>query len=205
MEFIHRFKERIQQPLPGKKAQYEMARNFRSPNIEVKPDARHAGVLMLLYPLHEEWHVTLIRRTSHDKDPHSGQISFPGGKHEKTDISLEQTALREAQEEIGVAIEAIEVLGALTQLYIPVSNFEVHPFVAYTASRPDFIPEIKEVDTILEIPLSFLLNTENIHLTDLTIRGRSIQNIHCFKFEENIIWGATAMMLYELVEVVRSM
>lgn len=191
------------QPLPGKSAQYYMAKNFRSSDTKAPPDAKHAGVLLLLYPIADEWHVALIRRSFHEADPHSGQISFPGGKHEKEDDSLLHTALREANEETGINAESLEVLGALTSLYIPVSNFEVHPFVAFSKTRPDFVPEVNEVDAILEVPVSFLLNPESVQLTDLTIRNFNVKDIHCFKFEENVIWGATAMMLYEFVEVAR--
>ncbi len=204
MDFINRFKKNLHLPLPGKNAQYEMVKNFRSrAEISAPDNARTAGVLMLFYPKNEEWHIALIRRRAHEKDPHSAQISFPGGKYEEGDGSLLQTALREAMEETGIAPDQVEMLGPLTSLYIPVSNFEVHPFVGFTNTRPDFIPQEDEVDDILEVPISFLLDPENIHTIDLNVRNFLLKNVHCFKFGDNIIWGATAMMLYELVTVAR--
>ena len=204
MDFINRLKERLQQPLPGKEAQYEMARNFRSrAEITAPPTARSAGVLMLFYPKNEEWHLAFIRRRAHEKDPHSAQIGFPGGKYEDQDGTLMQTALREAMEETNVAPDQVEMLGPLTSLYIPVSNFEVHPYVGFTTSRPDFIPQEEEVDDIIEIPVSYLLQPDCIQTTDLKVRDYLLKNVHCFKYENHIIWGATAMMLNELVSVVR--
>ncbi len=204
MDFITTFKENLQAPLPGRSAQYEMVKNFRSrAEITAPPNARIAGVLMLFYPKNDEWHLALIRRRAHEKDPHSAQISFPGGKYEENDDSLLHTALREAMEETGIAPDKVEVLGALTSLYIPVSNFEVHPFVGYVTSRPDFVRQEDEVDDIIEVPVSFLLNPSSIQTTDLKVRDYLLKNVHCFKFEGHIIWGATAMMLNELVMVAK--
>lgn len=204
MDFISRFKESLQQPLPGKGAQLEMAKNFRTrEEMTAPPDARTAGVLMLFYPKNEEWHIALIRRRAHENDPHSAQISFPGGKYETRDGTLMHTALREAMEETGITPDQVEMLGPLTSLYIPVSNFEVHPFVGYATTRPHFIPQEDEVDDIIEVPVSFLLDPESIQTIDLVVRNFQLKNVHCFKFDGHIIWGATAMMLYELVMVAK--
>jgi 8-oxo-dGTP pyrophosphatase MutT (NUDIX family) len=204
MDFIDRFKRNLQAPLPGKEAQYEMARNFRSrAEISAPPNARTAGVLMLFYPKNDEWHLAFIRRRAHEKDPHSAQIGFPGGKYEREDGSLMQTALREAMEETGVAPDQVQILGALTSLYIPVSNFEVHPFVGYSNARPEFVPQEEEVDDIIEIPFACLLDPGSVQTTNLKVRDYLLKNVHCFKFEDHIIWGATAMMLNELVTVAK--
>ncbi len=205
MNFINRLKENLQRPLPGKEAQYEMARNFRSRSeISAPPNARTAGVLMLFYPKNQEWHLAFIRRKAHEKDPHSAQISFPGGKYEREDGTVMQTALREAMEETGIAPDQVEMLGPLTSLYIPVSNFEVHPFVGFSTTRPEFVPQEEEVDDIIEVPVSFLLDPDCVQTTDLKVRDYLLRNVHCFKYEDHIIWGATAMMLNELVTVARS-
>ena len=143
-------------PLPGEKAQAEMEHTERKKLIalnKLTPIAhKSAGVLALLYPHEAQWHVALIVRPEYD-GAHSGQIAFPGGAVEKEDTDLAATALRETHEEIGVAPELVQVLRALTPLYIPVSNFMVYPFVGTTAQRPTFTKDPKEVVEVLELPL----------------------------------------------------
>ena len=174
------------------------------PMPDVIPDtARDSAVLQLFFPLHNEPHLLFIRRTE-DGRAHSGQISFPGGRHEPEDASLMITALREAEEEVGIVASEVEVLGALTPLYIPVSYFLVHPFVAWSDKRPDYLPSKTEVSEILEIPLSHLLNTANKIITE--VQPASMPGVTFRVPAYNLpagtfIWGATAMMLAELEEM----
>ncbi len=200
---IHILKKSLKQPLPGQEAQYRMAHVVRRNRQSPPPDARMAGVLALFYPKDGDWHIVLIERATHHRsDRHSGQISFPGGRFEEGDGSLEMTALREAEEEVGVDPGQVELLGRLTELYIPVSNFLVNPFVGVTPTRPAFRPELSEVKAILEVPFQLFQKPETRQKTDLHLAENIIlRNVPYFDIHGQIVWGATAMMLNELVEI----
>ncbi|MEM1319896.1 MAG: CoA pyrophosphatase [Bacteroidota bacterium] len=202
--FIEQLQHQLTLPLPGQAAQHRMANTFRRKNTTPPADARIACVLALFYPKDEQWHLVLIQRVSHDRrDRHSGQISFPGGKLEKSDPSLLDGALREAEEEVGVPAEMVQPLGRLTQLYIPVSNFLVHPFVGVANERPNFQPQLSEVQAILEVPFSQLQNPANIQQTNLKISDHLVlKDVPYYDIQGHVVWGATAMMLSELLEVV---
>jgi 8-oxo-dGTP pyrophosphatase MutT (NUDIX family) len=161
--------------------------------------ARQGGVLVLLYPIAGELQVVLTRRRE-DLNSHAGQISFPGGQREAQETLL-MTALRETEEEIGVPVAAVEVIGELTPLYIPPSDFEVHPFVAWynNGSRPVFSPSPNEVAEIVEVPLRHLLDPASRGEQPWDIRGHSIM-VPYYAIEEHKVWGATAMMISELAE-----
>jgi 8-oxo-dGTP pyrophosphatase MutT (NUDIX family) len=202
-DIIHALRERLLQPLPGRAAQERMTGRLR-PLPDVIPDnARDSAVLQLLYPIDNEMHLLFIRRTE-DGRAHSGQISFPGGRHEPEDASFMITALREAEEEVGIVAAEVEVLGGLTPLYIPVSYFMVHPFVAWSPRRPDYLPSKHEVSEILEIPISHLFNHRNKITTDVkpsSMPGTTL-TVPAYNLPDGtFIWGATAMMLSELEEV----
>ncbi len=170
---------------------------------EAQPgQARLGGVLILLYCYQQELYLVLTRRRE-DLSYHPGQISFPGGKHEE-DETLQETAVREAQEEIGVDPAVITILGEMTPLYIPPSDFEVHPTVAWYANgqRPAFYPSDGEVAEILEVPLRHLLRAETRVEELWNWRGSDILMPY-FNVEGHKVWGATAMMLSELVERLR--
>ncbi len=197
---IDALRRRLAGPLPGRAAQERMTGRLRPMPDVIPPDAKDSAVLQLLFPLAGELHVLLMRRTE-DGRAHSGQISFPGGRWEPTDASLMITALREAEEEVGIVVSEVEVLGALTPLYIPVSYFMVHPFVAWSDRRPDYLPSKEEVSQIIEAPLSHLFNPANKITTE--VQPSSMPGV---KFtvpayglpDGSFIWGATAMMLSEL-------
>lgn len=202
---IHILEEKLQGPLPGIEAQYKMAHVIRQRYGPVPPDAKQAGVLALFYPKASAWHIVLIERAlSHLDDRHGGQISFPGGKYEEGDNTLANTALREAQEEIGVNPDEIELVGKLTDLYIPVSNFLVKPYVGYTNITPDFQPQLSEVRSVLEVPFELLKHPATRQKTDLELAPNlTLRNVPCFNVFNKVVWGATAMMLSELLEVMR--
>lgn len=128
---------------------------------------------------------------------HSGQLALPGGRFEEPDESLEMTALRETLEEVGVEVPRTQVIGQLTPIYIPVSNFLVQPFVAVLDQRPVFIPDPAEVGDVLEVPLGLFLQPEI--KTTKSIRINETANIiaPCYMINEHILWGATAMMFSE--------
>jgi 8-oxo-dGTP pyrophosphatase MutT (NUDIX family) len=202
--FIEKIKSRFVHPLPGRNAQAKMAPSIAR---EFRPaaDARIACVLALLYPKNNDWNIVLIERMSskNKNDRHSGQISFPGGGYEDFDDSLASAALREAEEEVGVFSKDISIIGQLSDMYIPVSNFLVHPFVGYMDYAPNFIPQPSEVKGILEVPIPKLLAPSTIQTKDLKIsEGFILKNVPYYSLNNHIVWGATAMMLSEFLEVV---
>lgn len=172
----------------------------RPPEMAGSP--RLGGVLLLLYPHDGELYVVLTQRPDYP-GVHSGQISFPGGRHEPPE-TLQTTALRETHEEIGVPAAAITILGELTRVYILPSDFEVHPFVGYHAGgRPTFMPDPREVAAIIEAPLRRLLDPATRHEEEWQLRGAAVA-VPFFALDEHKVWGATAMMLSEFVERVRA-
>lgn len=193
-------------PKPGLRAQLKMAPPHRLSDQEiflnVPPHARKAAVMMLLYPdEYNELHFCLIQRSTYD-GKHSGQISFPGGKKEKTDADYWETALRETAEEIGVKSDDVNLLTMLSSTYIPPSNFLVYPFLGYTNKRPNFIPEIGEVDHIIEVPLSELLTESNITEGEIMASYMKDITVPMFVFDQYKVWGATAMILAEAREMI---
>lgn len=193
-------------PKPGLRAQLKMAPPHRFNDQEiflnVPPHARKAAVMMLLYPdEYNELHFCLIQRSTYD-GKHSGQISFPGGKKEKTDADYWETALRETAEEIGVTSSDVNLITVLSSTYIPPSNFLVYPFLGYTNNRPNFIPEIGEVDHIIEVPLSDLLTESNITEGQIKASYMKDINVPMFVFDQYKVWGATAMILAEARELI---
>ncbi|GAB5552112.1 MAG: CoA pyrophosphatase [Saprospiraceae bacterium] len=205
-EFIKQLEGRLSEPLPGPDAQYQMAHGSRKGLYGHPDDAKQAGVLALLYPKSEDWHLVFIERVSNHKDRHSGQISFPGGRFEVSDQNLANTALREAEEEIGITQKDVQILGALSKLYIPVSNFLVHPYVGFIDYTPSFSPEASEVADILETPFKTFLNKENIAQKAIHLPGNlTLKDVPHFNVENKVIWGATAMMMNELVVLTQQM
>lgn len=203
---IDRLRGRLQQPLPGLSAQERMAARVLPMPLQIPTNARASAVLVLLFPHAGELNILLMKRME-DKGAHSGQVSFPGGRQERFDADLRATALREAQEEVGILSAEVDILGALTPLYIPVSNFNVYPFVGYAKERPLYNLSRQEVAYVLEVPLSSLLHESRKTVTDVispAVPG-VIREVKAYKLEDGtIIWGATAMMLSEL-EVVLAM
>lgn len=201
-EFIDVLSRNLNMPLPGKEAQQEMAPSSRRRYVEAPDDAKIACVLALIYPKDGAEHLVLIERQGHPKDRHRGQIGFPGGKLEPTDESHAAGALREAEEEIGVPIHQVKLIGALTELYIPVSGFRVFPFVGYSAERPDFMRQESEVKSILEVPFGTFFTESVRKEKDIRVgKNITLPRVPYFDVEGHVVWGATAMMLSELIAV----
>lgn len=202
-DFILRLADKLQQPLPGREVQHRMAHAARLPDLPVPANARQAAVLALFYPKAGEWHLVFIERdASNPNDRHGGQISFPGGKYEEGDETLANTALREAEEEVGVNAKKIELLGALTDLYIPVSNFQANPFVGFMTETPNFVRQEREVRSILEVPFSLFQQPEIVQTIDLQLAQNLIlKRVPYFNLSGKVVWGATAMMLNELLTI----
>jgi 8-oxo-dGTP pyrophosphatase MutT (NUDIX family) len=199
-DIIDGLRQQLQQPLPGREAQERMTgRVLPMPN-EIPPNARKSAVLMLLYPIENIPHILLIKRVD-DGKAHSGQIGFPGGRMDKTDADLQATALREAYEEVGILPSVVDVLGQLTPLYIPVSNFHVFPFIGHVQARPEYILNTTEIAATLEIPVHRFLLPELKTTVDVTspVMPEKIRNVRAYKLlDGTIIWGATAMIISEL-------
>jgi 8-oxo-dGTP pyrophosphatase MutT (NUDIX family) len=190
-------KRAMQRPLLGLEAQARMAPPYRPDQIAVMlnpPACKQAGVLILLYPLDGQLCFPLTKRPE-SVEYHKGQISLPGGSQENGE-SLYQTALREAQEEVGVAADSVELIGQLSQLYVPPSNFCIRPFVGYVAQRPNFQIEAVEVAELIEAPLGALFDPATARMEDWEMRG-GVWPIPFYQFGPHKVWGATAMILSE--------
>lgn len=201
MNFIQNLKNRLNQSLPGRDAQAEMSPSVERIKKPASKDARVACVLALFYPKDNKLNMVFIERASNNpNDRHRGQIGFPGGKLEDSDVSLLAGALREAEEEVGVKSSDVQVLGGLTELYIPVSNFKVHPFVGYLPYTPTFIAQESEVKEVLEIPFERFLNDSVRKRKDMKMSNNfTLPQVPYFDVKEQVIWGATSMMLSELI------
>lgn len=190
--------------LPGEKAQALMAPSSRNPKLaNHSKSPTPSAVLLLIYPKDEQWHLALIKRNSY-KGSHSAQISLPGGKVDKADAHLLECALRETYEEIGFQSKEDDIIGELSSLYIPISNFMVHPFVAIIDHTPQFIPDTHEVKHIIEIPLNVLLDPKHLGTKELTSQEHSI-TAPTYQLEDDYIWGATAMILSEFAEILKQL
>lgn len=207
-DFVEKLKSQISIGLPGKEAHLPIAPLNRAVNQdfnEIKKTAKLSAVLVLLFFKEGEWWTMLMERNSYNGH-HSKQISFPGGRVEPEDNNLKDTALREFAEEMGVILQPNQVLSKLTQLYIPPSNFYVQPFIASTTKQLNFIPEEKEVNTLIPIPLKWLVEEIEISREKVTVSGGEFTiQAPSFKYNEHIIWGATAMILNELRVLIKRM
>ena len=163
--------------------------------------ARKAAVMALFMPINQEWHLLYMKRPQHPKDMHSGQISFPGGGLEGKE-SLEQCALRETYEEIGVPVDAIEVIGSLTKLYVYASNNLVFPYVGYVKQTLELQLQESEVEKVIPVPMSYFDRPDEIIKTKtLTVRDHTLYDVPYYDLFGETIWGATAMITSELIHI----
>ena len=214
---IEDIRQILTNPLPGRTAQAKMAPlpldttvdRWQSPD-----DCLEAGVLLLLYPDRVDsintsdristsnLYLALIRRTEYP-GVHSGQISFPGGRREGQE-SLQITALREAQEEIGIVPHSLRVVGQLSPLYVPASNFCIYPFVAFSPVRPTFRLDAREVAELIETPLSHLLEPTTCKEISRYFQNYGERRIPYYDVFGHQVWGATAMMLGEFLTLLQA-
>lgn len=205
MEKIEKtIKKRLSESLPGFEAHRHMAPVSRLDSIRYcPPDARQSSVLVLLVPDHSKriFSIPLMVRT-HDGFVHSGQISFPGGKFEDSDRTYMNTAFREAEEECGIDSSQCRIAGKLSNIFIPPSNFYVHPFVAFYDGKIDYTIVNEEVSQLISVTLNELESLKTS--VAMSIQGQ-LTDVPCFIKDHHIIWGATAMILNELLCICRDL
>lgn len=198
--FTEDLRRRLQQPLPGEKAHRKMAAASRY-RLGIKPNerTRRSAVLICFYPYQNAIFLPLILRPQYD-GVHAGQMAFPGGRMERIDENLTRTALRETQEEVGIRVSDVKVLGLLTELFIPPSNFYVQPVVGVLSYRPDFYPDPREVEAVVEVELTTLLDETIVGDSQVEVRGTTVDAPY-YQIHDYRVWGATAMMISELLMV----
>lgn len=206
-DFKTRLRDISAEVLPGEASQLKMSPAFRNDLVEAykakMKTARKAGVMALFYPDNQgETYLILILRKTY-KGVHSAQVGFPGGKYEIEDPDLKYTALRETYEEVGVSMEAMEVLRPLTPMYIPPSNFIVSPFLGTTLKTPVFIKQDEEVEDLIEVRLTDFLDDKNTTTVPVMTSLNKELMVPAFILNEYVVWGATAMMLSELKDLLK--
>lgn len=194
-------------PLPAESSHFKMVPPFRQELLRKQQkaieSAKHAGVLALFYPntSKQTYFVLILRKTY--EGVHSAQVGFPGGKLEENDASLQEAAVRETFEEVGVAENNIKIVRGLSQVYIPPSNFYVSPYLGFVNDTPRFKKQDDEVEAIIEVPLdSFLDDTSLIKKTVKTSYSVEVE-VPAFKLNGYTVWGATAMMLSEIKDLLK--
>jgi len=200
---LERLRHALRGPLPGHDAFLELSGYRRAAPKAGEPPPRESAVLALIYPKQGALHTLLMLRPEYD-GVHGGQVGFPGGKHEERDPSLEHTALREFREETGARHAGIEVLGTLTPVHIPPSRSLVTPYVGHTPAIGELAPDPREVAELIEAPLDLLLRDDILTRRTRYVQtlGRSVE-VPCFDVLGHAVWGATALMVAELRELLR--
>jgi len=198
LSFIRWLRTRLKSPLPGFtpggrfSPRPVQGRNYAEPLNNPKP----AAVLLLLYPKEGTWHIPFVVRPL-TMPTHAGQIGLPGGTilpNEKPEVA----ALREYQEELGADPDRLEMLGSLTPIHVHSSGYRIHPWLGVAFQTPAFSINSREVESLLEIPLAHLMDHRNFGSRRQTHRGETYES-PCFSFQSHQIWGATCVILGELI------
>lgn len=202
-ELIIFLEKRLKDQMPGTPA-HELMKpkmvNGAPLNIKQKEPAREGGVLILLYEQEGKVRFPLIQRPTYE-GIHSGQMALPGGRYEPTDDGLITTALRETREEIGVSEDDVEVVGHLSKFFVAASNYNVLPVIGKTSAIPQFSPDPREVADIVTPPVEHLIDPARLKEKDIKVSSGFKLFCPYFDLEERTVWGATAMMLSELVVI----
>lgn len=194
----------LQAPLPGH-ARFLALSGYPRPDPKaiagLRPPPRESAVLALIYPREDALHTLLMRRPTY-AGVHSGQVSFPGGRREPQDGGTDETAKREFFEETGATNTTIELLGPLSQVYIPPSRSLVTPYVGFAPTLGALRPDPHEVDALIEAPLQRLLEPDVLKRGPVALPAPAgTREVPYFDIEGHMVWGATAMMLAELREL----
>ncbi len=201
-DFISSLEQKLKNPLPGHDSWMQNSGSVRiNPKYLDFSNLKHSAVLIAFYPSENEIYLPLILRPPYD-GTHGGQMAFPGGRMEDFDKTYENTALREAEEEIGILASDVKLIGHLTEVFIPPSKYWVKPIIGYLDYKPTFKPDVREVADVYEMSLDYLKDPNNIEKREIQVRGKKMLT-KGFTIEEQWVWGATALMLGELIEVLK--
>jgi 8-oxo-dGTP pyrophosphatase MutT (NUDIX family) len=198
-------KQEVEKKLPGIEAHKSMLPEGRTiPNnyLDQINNYKQSAVFALLFQENETIHLLLTQRHQYE-GKHSGQISFPGGKKEEQDENLLITAYRETQEEVGIHEKSIELISSLSPLYITVSNFFVQPYLGYISNLPELVINAREVKSIVKFPILDLNNPSLLKIKKIEASSGLFLKVPAFELGEHVIWGATAMMLREIGEIIK--
>ncbi len=201
-KFIETLEKKLKKKLPGistHKKMFPSNRNSQLNFLKHKYKAINSGILILLFPIDNKPYTVFIKRPEY-KGPHSGQICFPGGKIENIDNNITETALRESKEEIGIKPNDVKIIGQLSKLYIPISNINVFPKVGYINYKPKFFPNSQEVTEIIPFSIKELSNKNIIDTEQLSLQG-TIIDAPFYNVNGHHVWGATAMIVSEFLEI----
>ena len=187
--------------LPGEKSHLKMT-PYRRLTTSIPENPKLGAVLLLLYKKENDWFFPLTERKEYD-GVHSRQMSFPGGKVETEDSSFYHAAIRETEEEIGINREHITRLTDLSKLYIPPSNFMVHPYVGVLDSIPIFVKQEEEVESVVEVSLNELMDDSIEGQTLVNVRGGMKMKTPYFHLQDKVVWGATAAILSEFKDILK--
>jgi 8-oxo-dGTP pyrophosphatase MutT (NUDIX family) len=205
MDFIEKLRGQLNAGLPGEEAQFRMAPMARPrlrEALAAAPEVRQSAVLLYFFPKRDDWFLVLMKRPDYE-GTHSGQVSIPGGRLEPGENHL-QAALREFEEEIGVVVDSNCLLGKLSDLFIPPSNYLVQTFVAYSSEPPRYAPDPVEVEEIIELSVTWLLNESAVKRGKVMLSsGVNIVSPY-FEVAGHVVWGATAMILSELKHILQA-
>lgn len=199
---IQKLEQKLAEPLPGHQElikQHELP--VRDINMPEKGFVKKSAVLLALYPSKNDIYIPMILRPPYD-GTHGGQMAFPGGRMEDKDESYERTALREAEEEVGLKALDVKIIGALSSIYIAPSNYWVRPFVGVLEYTPSFFPDPREVAEVFEMSLEEILNPDAFAIKYHQVRGNQIKTAG-YHLQGQWIWGASALMIYELLMVLK--
>lgn len=203
-DFINKLEKALQAELPGREAQILMSpsdRGERFRNFSDHENAKESAVLILLYQKNAQPHTVFIKRNTYNGH-HSGQIALPGGKKDASDKDHIATALREANEEIGINANDVKVIGSLSKLWIPVSNINVFPIIGYINYEPAFTIDPYEVQEAIPFAISRLTDKNIIKQEVLNIKEFEIY-VPYYDINGHHLWGATAMIMAEFVEILK--